>query len=56
MEAFQIYHVVTGKYKSGKAKEAVKCFQEKGKAFWESVPGVKSLNAYAGQFSLGGCD
>ena len=54
MEAFKIYHVVTGKYKSGKSTEAVKWFQEKGKAMWESFPGVKSVKSYAVQFGLGG--
>jgi hypothetical protein len=32
----------------------VKWWQEKGKAFFEAFPGVKSVKAYAAQFGLGG--
>jgi hypothetical protein len=54
MEAYKIYHVSTAKIKPGKANEAVRWWQEKGKATYESSPGVKSAKAYGVQFSLGG--
>jgi TPR repeat protein len=54
MEEFRIYFVYTAKFKPGKTKEAVKWWQEKGKAFKESFPGTKSVRAYAVQFRLGG--
>ena len=54
MEEFRIYFVYTAKFKPGKRKEALKWWQEKGKAFKESFPGTKSVRAYAVQFSLGG--
>jgi hypothetical protein len=54
MEEYRIYVVNTAKTKPGKEKEAVKWWQEKGKAMFESTPGTKSLRAYAVQFGLGG--
>jgi hypothetical protein len=54
MEEYRIYVVDTFKMKPGKEKEAVKWWQEKGKALFESIPGMKSLRAYAVQFNLGG--
>jgi len=54
MEEFRIYFVYTAKFKPGKRKEALKWWQEKGKAFKESFPGTKSVRAYAVQFGLGG--
>ena len=54
MEEYRIYHVSTAKIKPGKANEAVRWWQEKGKAMLESTPGFKSAKAYAVQFGLGG--
>ena len=54
MEEYRIYVVDTFKIKPGKTKEAVKWWQEKGKAMFESIPGTKSLRSYAVQFGLGG--
>jgi TPR repeat protein len=54
MEEYRIYVVYTAKFKPGKRKEALKWWQEKGKAFKESFPGTKSVRAYAVQFRLGG--
>jgi hypothetical protein len=54
MELYRIYHVATAKNKPGKWNEAVKWWQEKGKAMYESMPGVKSVKAYGAQFFLGG--
>lgn len=54
MEGYRIYLVLTAKCKPGKEDEAVKWWQEKGKALWESMPGVKSVRAYAVQWLLGG--
>ena len=54
MEEYRIYVVDTFKIKPGKEKEAVKWWQEKGKALFESIPSTKSLRAYAVQFGLGG--
>jgi hypothetical protein len=54
MEEYRIYVVDTFKMKPGKEKEAVKWWQEKGKALFESIPGTKSLRSYAVQFGLGG--
>jgi hypothetical protein len=54
MEEFRIYVVSTAKFKPGKTKEALKWWQEKGKALYESTPGTKSVRTYAVQFGLGG--
>ena len=54
MEEYRIYVVCTFKMKPGKTKEAVKWWQEKGKAMYESIPGAKSVRTYAAQFSIGG--
>ncbi len=54
MEEFRIYFVSTLKMKSGKTKETLKWWQEKGKALFETSPGTKSVRAYAVQFGLGG--
>ncbi len=54
MEVYRIYHVWTAKAKPGKLDEVAKWWQEKGKATYESLPGVKSVKAYAAQFFLGG--
>ena len=54
MEEYRIYFVYTAKFKPEKKKEALKWWQEKGKAFKESFPGTKSVRAYAVQFGLGG--
>lgn len=54
MERYRLFHVSTLKSKPGKGSEAVKWWHEKGQAFMESLPGVKSVNAYATQFNLGG--
>lgn len=51
---YKIYFVNTAKSKSGKSAEAAKWWQEKGKAWFESSPSTKSVQAYAAQFSLGG--
>ncbi len=54
MKEYRIYVVSTAKIKSGKTKEAVKWWQEKGKALFELTPGTKSVRTYAVQFGLGG--
>ena len=54
MEEYRIYLVYTAKFKPGKSKEAVKWWQEKGKAMLESTPGAKSVRTYAAQFNIGG--
>lgn len=54
MEAYKIHFVLTTRAKPGKGDEAVKWWNEKGKAVYESLPGVKSVKAYAAQFGLGG--
>lgn len=54
MGVYRIYHVWTAKTRRGKWDEAVKWWQEKGKVTYESLPGVKSVRAYAVQFGLGG--
>jgi len=54
MEGYRIYYVLTAKIKPEKMDEAAKWWQEKGKATFESLPGVKSVRAYASQFNLGG--
>ena len=54
MEKYRIYHVSTAKIKPGKQKDAVKWWQEKGKAVHESMPGSRSAKAFAVQFGLGG--
>ena len=54
MEGYRIYHVWTAEIKPEKMDEAAKWWQEKGKATYESLPGVKSAKAYGVQFGLGG--
>jgi hypothetical protein len=54
MDPFKIYQVITVQVKTGKSSEAQKWWSEKGKAAYESGPGVKSAKAYAVQFGLGG--
>jgi hypothetical protein len=54
MKEYRIFVITTAKIKSGKTKEAVKWWQEKGKAIFESTPGTKSVRTYAVQFGLGG--
>jgi len=54
MEVYRLYHVWTAKSKPGKRDEAKKWWLEKGKPLLESVPGAKSVRAYAVQFGLGG--
>ena len=53
MGMYRIYFVGTAKAKPGKSDAAAKWWREKGKAFYESLPGVKSVRAYASQFGLG---
>ena len=50
MDEYTIYHVSTAKTKPGKQGDAVKWWQEKGKALYESMPGVRSVKAFAVQF------
>lgn len=54
MEEFKIYSVFRMGIKTGKGGEAAKWWREKGKAFYEGFPGVKSVKSYATQFGLGG--
>ena len=54
MGVYRLYHVWTAKSKPGKRGEAKKWWLEKGKPLLESVPGAKSVRAYAVQFGLGG--
>lgn len=54
MEKYTFYHVWTTQIKSGKSSEAKKWWEEKGKATYESLPGVESAKAYGTQFGLGG--
>ena len=54
MEPFKIYQAITVQVKSGKGDQAKKWWNEKGKAAYESLPGIKSVKAYAVQFGLGG--
>jgi hypothetical protein len=53
MAMYRIYFVGTAKPKPGKSGAAAKWWHEKGMAFYESLPGVKSVHAYASQFDLG---
>ena len=52
MGMYPIYYVLTAKSNPGKSAAATKWWRETGKAFYESLPGVKSVHAYAGQFGL----
>ncbi len=54
MKEYRIFVVSTAKIKSGKTKEAVKWWKEKGKALFEITPATKSVRSYAVQFGLGG--
>lgn len=56
MAMYRIYFVGTAKAKPGKSAAAAKWWREKGQAFYESLPGVKSVRVYASQFGLGGSD
>ncbi len=54
MAKYRIFYVATATSKPGKGSEAAKWWREQGQAYFESFPGVKSLQAFATQFSLGG--
>ena len=54
MDTYRIFFVGTARSKPGIDGEAAKWWTEKGKPFYESMPGVKSLRTYAGQFGLDG--
>jgi hypothetical protein len=54
MEMYRLFYVATARSKPGKSTEAAKWWAEKGQTFYESLPGVKSLRTYAGQFGLSG--
>ncbi len=54
MAMYRMYDVGMVRIKPGKNAEALKWWQEKGKALLESLPGTKSLKAYAVQFGFGG--
>ena len=53
MDPYTIYHVSTFKILPGKRSEAIKWWREKGKAVAESLPGTRSVRAFAVQFGLG---
>ena len=54
MAMYNLYYVFTARNRPGKSGAAARWWQEKGQAFYESFPGVKSVRAYAGQFGLSG--
>jgi len=53
MEKFRLFWVNTASSRPGKHGEAAKWWRETGQAFFESLPGVKSLQVFAVQFNLG---
>lgn len=53
MGLYGLYFVSKAKTKPGKAGAAGVWWREKGKAFYESLPGVKSVRVFATQFGLG---
>ncbi|TKJ29445.1 MAG: hypothetical protein CEE40_08540 [Chloroflexi bacterium B3_Chlor] len=54
MGVYQLYEVATAKIRPGKTGDAVKWWEEKGKAAFEVAPGTKTVRAYAVQFGFGG--
>lgn len=54
MEFYRLYFVSTERTRPGKSSEAAKWWIESGKPTLGSLSGVKSVNAYATQFGLGG--
>lgn len=54
MDAYGIFFVGTARTKPGKAAAAAQWWGEKGYDSYRSLPGVKSLRTYAGQFGLSG--
>ncbi len=53
MANYRIYYVTTATTKPGKGSACAQWWQEKGQSFFESFPGVKSLQVYASQFGIG---
>jgi hypothetical protein len=53
MSDFRIFFVGTAAARPGKGSECATWWREKGQAYFESFPGVKSLQAFASQFGLG---
>ena len=54
MGDYRIYWVATAKPRANLEPGALeKWWRERGKALYESVPGVKSVRAYMGQWGLG---
>ena len=53
MDEFRLFFVITATARPGKSGEAAQWYREKGQAFMESYPGVKSLQVFAGQFGIG---
>ena len=51
---YRIFYVSTARPRPGKGSEAANWWKETGKPFFESIPGVKSLQTFAGQFGLSG--
>ncbi len=54
MAQYRIYFVSTAKTRTGKGQDAVRWWNEKGKALFEATPGTKAVRAYTVQFGLGG--
>ena len=53
MADYRIYYVATAATRPGRGAEAAQWWREKGQAFFESFPGVKSLQVFASQFGIG---
>jgi hypothetical protein len=53
MEDYRIFFVATLKPRPGKSSDLAKWWEEKGRATYESMPGISSVKAYASQFGLG---
>ena len=54
MALYRIFQVATFKSLPGKRIEGEKWWTEKGEPLYESIPGVKAVNAFVAQFGLGG--
>lgn len=53
MEMYKIFFVGTARPRPGNESKAAKWWEETGQQFYESLPGIKSLQVFSSQFGLG---
>lgn len=53
MASYRIYHIWSGRVKPGRSSLFAQWYNQLGHRMFSSIPGVKSVHAYARQFGLG---